>query len=352
MRSAIPPKLAMAGWLCCAIPICAALQDAGQAKPWDLKAPAPVPDGRIAKLEDLSKDACAMCHTEVANEWAATTHALAWVDPIYKEEVAEKKKPEACWGCHIPKPLHLSPLGVKPEAREDSKEDPRGHGVSCESCHLGPDGAILGPWGEATPAHPTKKVDTMVEGGSTALCATCHKINIGPVIGIAKDFEGAGQAARGRSCVGCHWAPVERAWANPPPEGSGLTTSESKPRPGRSHATQTPRDPAFLRRAIEATVRVEGSKTVVTLRNATGHRVPGLIGRSLELTASVCDAGGKTLAEKKVTFDTRAHLPVDQTSDIVLEAVGKDVHLVGIHHDPRLEKPVPFLDVRLTPAGH
>ena len=24
------------------------------------------------------------------------------------------------------------------------------------------------------------------------------------------------QAARGRSCVGCHWASVERAWANAP----------------------------------------------------------------------------------------------------------------------------------------
>ncbi len=327
---------------------------AGQPNFQDLKPPQPIPDGRIARLENLGAYACVQCHTDVANEWAASTHALAWRDPIYQEEIAGKSRPEACHACHIPKPLHQGQLGLKPEARPETKADAWEHGISCESCHQGPDGEILGPLGLTTSAHTSKRADSMIDGGSTALCLSCHKVNIGPVIGIAKDFETSNQAARGRSCVGCHWAAVERAWANAPAEkspGVVLASSELSPRPGRSHATQTPRDPAFLRRAFELSAEVKAGKTVITIRNSTGHRVPGLIGRSFELTASVLDAGGKVLAEKKQVFDTRAHLPVDQSVELVIDALGKEVRLVGMHNDPRLDKPVPFLDVRLAPTG-
>jgi len=318
-----------------------------------LKTPQPVPDGRIAKLENLGSYACAQCHLEVANEWATTTHALSWLDPLYREALAEKSRPEACHGCHIPKPLHLGKLGEQPQARAESKEDPWEHGISCESCHLGPDGAILGPWGHATPAHVSKRSASMVEEGSTELCLSCHKVNVGPVIGIAKDFVSSNQSGRGRSCVGCHWAPVERSWANPAgptAEASAPAAGEVPVRKGRSHATQTPRDPAFLRQAFEVSARVEGGKTLITLRNATGHRVPGLIGRSFDFSASVLDAGGKTLAEKQQSFDTRAHLPVDKSIEIAVAAVGAQVRLVGMHNDPRLEKPVLFMDLKLDAA--
>src|SRR6185503_17542859 len=99
--------------------------------------------------------------------------------------------------------------------------------------------------------------------GSNALCSACHAFNIGPVIGIAKDFATANLEGRGLSCVGCHMAPVERAWA-----------SDAPPRPGRSHAIQTPRDPAFLRLAFGTTVRTAGGKTTLVLENQAGHRVP------------------------------------------------------------------------------
>ncbi|HTF91193.1 MAG TPA: multiheme c-type cytochrome [Planctomycetota bacterium] len=352
-------NLLLAGLMLATVSTALALQEGGKApKPAQtkvlvLETPKPVPDGRIAKLEHLETYSCAQCHTEVADEWAATTHGLAWVDPIYREEIGGKARPEACHGCHIPKPLHLGQLGAKPEARADTKEDPWEHGVSCETCHLGPEGKILGPWGHATSAHASQRADSMVDAGSTALCLSCHRINIGPVIGVAKDFESSNQAARGRSCVGCHWASVERSWANAPAGNSTAVAagSEAPPQKGRSHATQTPRDPAFLRQAFEVSLKIEAGKSVVTIRNAIAHRVPGLIGRSLEFTASVLDANGKVVAEKKQVFDARAHLPVDQSVDLVLDGVGAQVRLVGMHHDPRLEKPVQFLDEVLAPAG-
>ena len=136
---------------------------------------------------------------------------MAWVDEIYREAIAGRKRPGLCHACHIPGPLLLDGLARRPVARDADRH----YGVSCEACHLGADGVVLGPRGTATDAHPTAASEYLREK-SSELCATCHRTNIGPVIGIAKDFEKADMAARGRSCVGCHMAPVERAWANAP----------------------------------------------------------------------------------------------------------------------------------------
>ena len=50
----------------------------------------------------------------------------------------------------------------------------------------------------------------MTEKASSAMCSVCHSTNIGPVVGIAKDFETSKQAERGRSCIGCHMQAIER----------------------------------------------------------------------------------------------------------------------------------------------
>src|SRR5262249_28092133 len=156
--------------------------------------------------------------------------------------------------------------------------------------------------------------------GSSALCIACHKINIGPVIGIAKDFESSKQIDRGRSCVGCHMAQVERRFANAP-EGS-----EQPPmRTGRSHAIQTPREPTFLRRAFQLSVRTEGKTTFVTLANQAGHRVPGLVGRSIEFEARVLGPNGEELGKGTLSLDERSYLPVDGKLEIEVAAVGAEV---------------------------
>ena len=93
----------------------------------------------------------------------------------------------------------------------------------------------------------------MTDARSSELCAVCHKTNIGPVVGIAKDYFASKQAERGRTCVGCHMAKVERAWA----DGEGVPV-----RVGRSHAIQTPRDPSFLRQAFALSWSPRGATTV------------------------------------------------------------------------------------------
>jgi hypothetical protein len=217
------------------------------------------------------------------------------------------------------------------------RADGRDLGISCEACHLGPDGAMLGATGAETSAHKSAKSEHMSEK-SSAMCAVCHSTNIGPVVGIAKDFVAAKLEEKGKSCVGCHMAVVERK----PSDGAAHA--------GRSHEIQTPRDPTFLARAFEPSVRLEGGKTIVVLKNKAGHRIPGLIGRKIEFQVEVLAADGKPAAKGSLVLDTKNYLPVEKSSEIAVAATGKSVHVRGLHHDPRAEKPVDFLDVTLEPG--
>ncbi len=298
-----------------------------------LRAPAPAIALRPARVEGLERYACAGCHREVAEEWAISAHGLAWVDEAYRAELEDKKRPELCYGCHAPEPLLAGVLGGKPDTRDAARE----LGVNCESCHQDESGAMLGPRGTSVEAHASKRSEHMLVPGSDALCSACHATNIGPVIGIAKDFAAAGLAARGLSCVGCHMAPLERSWAEGAPA-----------RAGRSHALQTPRDPAFLRLAFELSLAtVEGCSRVV-IRNQAGHRVPGLVGRALVFQAELLDADGVVLERRELTIDERAYLPVEGTREIRFTRPGASVRLKGLHRDPRAPTPVTFLDETLA----
>jgi hypothetical protein len=311
----------------------ASVQDAKPALP-SLPPPAPLVTITPSKLDGLDDYGCAKCHAEIVGEWAVSAHALSWVDEEYQDELKSRKKPESCHGCHIPVPMHSSDVAARPDPRKDAQH----FGVSCESCHLASDGAMLGPAGAPTDAHASKRSDTLTAPGSNALCASCHKVTIGPVIGIAKDFETSGKAAKGLSCVGCHFAAVREVH-----DGKGGK------RLVRSHALQTPRDPNFLKLAFEPKVRVEGRKTIVQIDNRAGHRVPGLIGREITFQAKLLDASGKQVGQGETTLTTSSYLPVDGNTTIEIAATGASVELVGMHVDPRAEKPMKFLEAKLTP---
>ena len=303
---------------------------AKQEPPWELSHPAPAGTGKTAILDRLDEISCGECHARVVAEWAGTTHALAWVDEHYQRELEQRRKPQACHGCHVPELLHGERFGQRPRPRAEALH----FGVSCESCHTAPDGTQLGPRGLATDAHPTRASETMIGAGSNALCAACHSTDIGPVVGLAKDFERSRVAAEGGSCVACHMAPLG-------PE----TATEG--RLVRSHALQTPRDPAFLRRAFRLTARTSGDLTVLSIENRAGHRVPGLVGRDLVFTAEVLDAGGDGIGQGELVINTRAHLPVDEAIELAIEARGPSLRVTAVHHDPVSGLAIPFLDERL-----
>jgi hypothetical protein len=298
-----------------------------------LKTPAPAVALRPARVAGLDQYGCAGCHQEVTKEWADSAHAVSWIDEEYRSQLADKQRPELCHGCHAPEPLLAGVLGGKPGTRAAGRE----LGVNCESCHQDEMGAMLGPWGASVDAHASKRSEFMAAPQSNALCSACHATNIGPVIGIAKDFATAGLAARGLSCVGCHMAPLTRSWATDAPA-----------REGRSHAIQTPRDPAFLRLAFGLELRTDDGKSRVVIKNQAGHRVPGLIGRQVRFHAELLDAGGAVLEQADLGIGVQTYLPVDGTREIRFTHAGAKARVTGLHDDPRASAPVKFLDETLA----
>ena len=295
-------------------------------------------EGGITTLDRLEELSCAECHAEIAAEWASTSHAQAWVHEVYQEALSSKRRPQSCHGCHIPEPMHLGTLGRKPAPRPAEDEDHH-FGVSCATCHEGPDGVVLGPWGEEQEAHASAQGDSFTDAAAAnQLCISCHRTTIGPVVGIAKSFEITGQEGKGRSCVGCHMRAVERP----------IATREGEPtqaRPGRSHRIQTPRDPGFLALAFGRTVAATEDGALVELTNHTGHNIPGLVDRLLDLQAEGLDADGEVVATAELRLTTRENLPVDESIELVLEGNGLvAVRLSGMHSLPGESEPVPFLD--------
>jgi hypothetical protein len=156
------------------------------------------------------------------------------------------------------------------------------------------------------------------------------------VIGLARDFEESKAAESGATCVSCHMATVAEV-------GEGAARREV-----RSHALQSPRDPAFLSLGFEYELSAESSAVKLAIHNRAGHRVPGLIGRELEFRARALAADGKELATETLTLTTETYLPVDESAVLELPAATAKVQLEGWHHDPRLEKPVRFVERELA----
>ncbi len=320
-----------------------AAQDDAAGEAWELELAPPEPVNPLEPIEDLGSLSCRGCHETIADEWAVTLHAHAWVDELYQEALKDKRRPQSCHGSHIPKPHHEMPaerFGRKPPPRTE-EEGKLVHGITCRSCHGGPDGTILGPWGAPTDAHESVKSEHFVETGSNALCIACHRTTIGPVIGIAKDFDLARLEERGMSCVGCHMHPVER------PAATDDDDNPTAVRPGRSHLLQTPRDPAFLAKSFGLSARNVAGKTSLTIKNRAGHRVPGLVDRRIVLTAEALDGAGAVISTVEHTIDATAYLPLEESIDLRFDAEAARVRVTGLHHMPGREEPVPFLDVTL-----
>jgi nitrate/TMAO reductase-like tetraheme cytochrome c subunit len=306
---------------------------------WQLAEPAPVAELRTQVHPAWREVSCAQCHEEIAREWGASLHALAWNDEVYQDELSSVRRKKSCHGCHAPQPLLGTDLSARPQVRTMWQH----HGVDCRSCHLGPDGAIHGPHGAPSSGHTSVADEAFVGAGSNAMCISCHRVSIGPVIGIAKDFEEEALAGRGMSCVGCHMAPVERSMAVDDYTGEPLP-----PRSGRSHALQTPRDPAFLAQAFRLEAERTDQGALLRVHNRAGHRVPGLEDRRMVFEVELLDASGEVLAGGELIVSRREYLPFGEFSELSLEGVGGARLRVQATHDAAsLKAPVQFLERQL-----
>lgn len=289
--------------------------------------------GRTNYLETVEGLDCLRCHTEVGEEWRHSLHALAWSDELYQKSLTRVRRKQSCYGCHAPETLSGTDLLQKPPVREEQRE----LGIHCGTCHLDSDGlTILGPAGRETDAHPSRKSEVFDFDSSNALCVDCHDTTIGPVIGIAKDFEDSEQSELDLSCVGCHMPGLTRPWANEPDGTPG------EARRAHSHRLESPRDPVFLRSAFLVRARKALGATVFVIENQCGHRVPGLKERELLFELELFDAAGDRVASAQQLIDHRAYLPVEESLEIRLEAEGTRLELKVTHTPPDFERGVVF----------
>ncbi len=304
-------------------------------------------DGRPHRVEGWESIGCAECHRAIAEEWAESLHGIAWVDPHYQEAIARKRRPEGCHGCHIPERLHLGDLSKRPRPRDGAGEgsEPLHHGITCTTCHGGPDGEILGPWGAETDAHASVRSPSFTGEGRDRLCAACHQTNIGPVVGVARDFLETDQAAKGLSCVGCHMPIVER------PAAIGPDGERSEEREVRSHRILGPWDTEFLASAFALSVEVGEDRTRLVIVNQAAHRVPGLTDRSFVVRARLVDEAGKVVDEEELEITTRSHLPVDGVLVSTLAGRGAAVEVELLHRSPGVRDPIVVLEKRMAADG-
>jgi hypothetical protein len=151
-------------------------------------------------LANLGNDSCLECHADVAAEWTASHHALAFVNPEVRK-LSNDFANQECIACHAPQPV----LAFAPGERVLARQSDRGSGVNCLSCHQGADGGVATANPRPNPSAPCRP---RFEGrlASVDQCAACHNQHA-----TVDQWRAAPAERRGENCLGCHMSEVFRA---------------------------------------------------------------------------------------------------------------------------------------------
>ena len=285
---------------------------AAAAPPWT-RPRAPVLDGPIPGTTGLSAERCGDCHAEIQAEWAASTHAHAWVDPQFQKEL--HKDPEVAWlclNCHTPLSNQQPELsGATGSVRAPTRTpNPafdaalRDEGITCLSCHWRPEGIAAAHQGVQAP-HPTIYDPTL---RTEQACVGCHQAVARLEDALVCTFDTGAEwaaAAPGKSCPECHMPRVTRSVAPGAPAreggrhlwpGSLLPKDEQTPAEAERFADWQPGIDASV--ALEPAAPGRPALARIQLTNArAGHMLPtGDPERYLEVHATVRGADGAPLA--------------------------------------------------------
>lgn len=332
--------------------------------------------GKLAGRDVADVEACESCHADVGAQWRTSAHAFSSFDnPIYRVSVERLRaevgldKSRLCGGCHD--------VALMVERGLDTPvapADPRAHaGITCRTCHsivhttvdgngsyTLTDAPIPAPKLGDRPsidAHIARVAQPPLR--TAEMCATCHRVFLGPPGGNAKHLAGqddygpflrsvyAGSraarvddAATERDCRGCHM-PMEEATLGDLAATNGRVASHrflgahTWLASMRKDADALRRAREFLRGAASIDVAVAvgpdgartlpadhaavtpGTRTVfdVVVRNQrVGHRFPGgtLDSQDTWIEVEIRDARGQLVAEagtehEKTGDDATAH---------------------------------------------
>jgi len=267
-----------------------------------------------AGVGSFSALVCAACHPDIAREWAASTHAHAFIDPQFQAERA--KDPAVAWlcdNCHTPLARQQALLSTasgdvrRPTQQENPSFDAtlREEGITCLTCHWRPEGiASVNPDAQAPHAlvfAPELKTEQT--------CTVCHQAVARLDDTLVCTFD-TGQewraASPGKTCVECHMPRVTRPMAvgGPVREGGrhlwpGGLLSKRPLSPEEQALFADWKPGARVRLSLSAMVKPgEEALVEVYLEHAgAGHRVPtGDPERFLLVIAEAVSADGRVLA--------------------------------------------------------
>jgi nitrate/TMAO reductase-like tetraheme cytochrome c subunit len=205
--------------------------------------------GAAARTRWESSAQCKECHEDVYEEWLGSHHQIAFTNPEVRALSDDFRKQE-CMDCHLPRPLVVT-LPGKPQPRNTWFDE----GVSCISCHLGPDGGIVGGNDRPeVPCRPKRNEQLM----SVDACASCHNQH-----GTTDQWRASHYAEQGTDCASCHMPEAKR------------TRKDGSTRFGRSHVWRGCHDVDTLKKAGRFEVERKDGEIVMTLTNVgAGHNFP------------------------------------------------------------------------------
>ena len=178
----------------------------------------------VEGVGSLSAQACGACHPAIFEEWQASIHSQAWIDPQFQGEIRKSDNRWLCLNCHTPLLVQHDrwPQGLvngdveQPVLTTNQAFDPalREEGITCTACHLN-GSRIVGPGlSDSQAPHPVEPSPAF-EG--SRLCISCHQ--------ATQTYEGKGFICvfetgeewrdgpyddEGKDCVSCHMPEVVR----------------------------------------------------------------------------------------------------------------------------------------------
>lgn len=268
----------------------------GRAGAGDARAPQPpvapaaaAATPRDERLPFTRAEQCGRCHTDIYEEWKASYHGLAMVDPLFLDlSEGDGINKEECIRCHAPVPIREVDF-VTPIARTEHRED----AISCLSCHQSGT-QVAGPFegcvGECNPVYDPQQRDPV------KMCFGCHNQHDTGNEWLAGPWSPEAPEPRTKpamTCLDCHMPEVER-----PLVQGGV------PRKGRRHTWPGGHDLAQLRKAATLEVEVrEAPGGGVRLQGfvtnvGAGHYLPtDARHRSFDLYFRLWDADGRLVLD-------------------------------------------------------
>ena len=266
--------------------------------------------GLPGELPDLRAATCGECHTEIYDEWRVSTHALAWTDRQLQAEMKKSGNRWLCSNCHSPLLNQMESWAVGLE--EDDVERPlyvdnpafdaafREEGITCAACHVR-DGAIEGPTGMSTEAHPTRKHQRFTD---ETICLSCHQaVRSYPgkdficIFETGREWRDGPYGRTGQSCQACHMQPVTR----PQADGEAPRTGRRHYWPGAGIYKVEGFGPPLDQLGPGLGVEQEASADAILVRlsnSAAGHMLPtGDPERFILVEVSFLDDEGRRIGE-------------------------------------------------------